>query len=152
MGPQRHGRRVVVLGEMGQAGPLQTLEAAFCRSSAASTFEMWPAGPRIRSWSHRIRTVGQHVGDRSCSPTARRRANGARPPGREDVPQIGQDAEAAAAVVDDEGHAVDAVVRGANGLDRDVVETQGFAAAKVPQVGDFSQPVAAAALKVSAVT
>ena len=56
--------------------------------------------------------------------------------------QIGEDSQAAMAVVHHEGHAVGAIVRSGNGLDRDRAEPQGLAAAEMAQRGDLSQPIA----------
>ena len=60
----------------------------------------------------------------------------------EHVAQIGENAQAVRAVVDDEGHAVDAVMRRGNGFHRDAVEAQGLAGLEVKHIVHFAQIVA----------
>ena len=110
------------------------------RSSAASKLEMCPRRPRNAFlepfWTGE---VGKHVGIvvafqqhgiQGCDHVGQ---------AREDVAQVGQDAQPVLAVIDHEHHTVRTVMGRANSFHRHLAELDRFPGNKIPKVTDFAQ-------------
>ena len=136
--------RVVVLRQMRQARPLHSFRRAGKQDLGGFVVRDMTAGTFDAVFEKfGIGTAGQHLGIVVAFQKDGVQRSDNVFQFAEDVPQIGQNAQAMPAVVHHENHAVHAVVGRRNRFDRHPVESQGFAGREGPEVFDRAEIVAA---------
>ena len=132
MGAQGGSGRVVLVGEMGETGPLEVSVAS--GSEEVGGFEVGEVSARAFDSvfnGGRVGAAGEHAGVIVALDEDGVEGLDEAIEAGEDVAEVGEDTEAVFSVVDDEGDAIGAVVCGGDGVDGDAIDGDGVAGAEV---------------------